>query len=525
MTPIRHRDLVLITPDSAWPPPGNDAMRPRWEAWRAWWSGDLEQLRTHTPRLVPGGYWERRAADATKRQMHLPLAGDIARTSAELLFGDSVRLDVADSGQEAWDALAANIGLTNSLVEAAEVDAAVGGVYLRPQWDSATAPHPLLTVVPAHEAHPQFRFGRLTSVTFESDLGERDGYVWRWLEHHEPGQIRHELWRGTTTNIGRLMSLADHPDTRLLAGDTGGVIDTTAIRRDGGLLVEYVPNDLPQPLSRFPHGRADIQGQETLLDALDETWDSWMRDLRLGRARLVVPSDYLDAVTPRERAGHVQTATDRFFGKRKGSTPTKAFDTDGEIFTPLGGLPPDSEGKTTGIEQVQFDLRVAEHSATALALVEQIVSRGGYAPQTFGLHVEGQLSGTAMARRERKSSATRNRKRQYWKPAVERCAETLALIDRVLFGGKVPDGRPVLEWPADQADPKETAETIDLLVRAEAMSVQTRVEMAHPEWRESEIAEEVARLQTERAATRAADPLTGYETPDQADGEDAQEDV
>lgn len=36
-------------------------------------------------------------------------------------------------------------------------------------------------------------------------------------------------------------------------------------------------------------GRSDYKGVEPMLNAFDETWSSWMRDLKVGRARIFVP--------------------------------------------------------------------------------------------------------------------------------------------------------------------------------------------------------------------------------------------
>lgn len=505
---------VLITPDTPWPPPGDSKLRSRWESWGAWWSGDLEDLATHTPSTAPHGYWAHRGKEGdTQRRIHLPLAGDIARTSAEIVFGDSPTVRFGDSAQDGWQDLAAELGWSNTLLEGGEIAGATGGVYLRPQWDKELAGRPLSTVVRPDEAIPTFRFGILTSVTFVTTLdGGDEREVLRWLEHHEPQQIRHELWRGTKTSVGKQVPLTEHATTAPLPGEP---IDTRQIRPDGGLLVDYMPNVLPQPLSRLPHGRSDFQAKETLLDSLDGAWASWMRDLDLGKARLVVPQEYLDPVQPNPGAGKAG-----FFSKWRTnpSNATRAFDKDGEVYSPLPGMAADDNGTPAPIEQVQFDLRVQEHMDTCGQLVDEIVSRAGYAPQTFGRHVEGQLSGAAMRQREYRTDKTRDRKRQYARASVERYAETLMLINASLFGGPTVGKRPVLHWPTDSSDPKEMAETVELLRRAQAMSIDTSVRMAHPEWDDEEVQREVQRIQAERPT--APEP-SGFETPDQLGDTDA----
>ncbi|MET9002748.1 hypothetical protein [Amycolatopsis sp. NPDC004169] len=296
------------------------------------------------------------------------------------------------------------------------------------------------------------------------------------------------------------MPLTEHVVTQ---GLDGVPVDTKPIRGDQ-LLVDYVPNDLPQPLVHTPHGRSDLQGLETDLDALDEVWDSWIRDIRLGKGRILAAQEMLEPVGA-SNGGLAR----QFFNKFRPGGNEKAFDLDAEAFTPLPGMPGDDAGKPSPITVAQFALRVQEHADTANELVDNIVSRAGYAPQTFGRHVEGQLSGTAMSRRERRSNSTQGRKRQYWKPATRRAAETLMLINAVVFSGPKPAERPALEWPVDQADPKEAAETINLLAQAEAISTEIKVKMAHPEWEQRDVDEEVKRIKAEKPA--APDPLTGGE--------------
>ncbi|HEU5475694.1 MAG TPA: phage portal protein [Actinophytocola sp.] len=473
-------------------------------------------LKTSTGCTAPGGYWDRRRVKGGT-VYHLPLAGDIARTSAELVAGDTPAIDwEGDALQKAWDDLAQDIGWANILLEAFEVAAALGGVYLRPAWDNKTANHPLLTAVRADEALPTFRFGRLSSVTFVTYLDAPDawsqrgaGEVWRWLEHHEPGQIRQELWLGTATSVGSPRPLDEHPMTEGLAG----VVDTRGIR--DGILVEYIPNDLPQPLDPLPLGRADIQGVETLLDALDETWDSWMRDIRLGKGRILLSREMLTSVRPSSAGGW----RGLFGGRQENTNPAAAFDVDAEAFVPLD-TPAEDQGKQTPITLNQFAIRVKEHFDTAMALVEQITSRAGYAPQTMGMDVDGATSGTARRLREIRSIRTRDRKRRYGRRGLERLAETLMLIgaSTEFGGGPRPTRQPTLKWAADAADPKETAETIQILRSALAMSVEMAVRAAHPEWDDKQVDEEVGRILAEQAAMVAPAP-TGFE-PDQPEPDD-----
>ncbi|MCL4293905.1 MAG: capsid protein, partial [Acidimicrobiia bacterium] len=75
----------------------------------------------------------------------------------------------------------------------------MGGVYLRTVWDTQVADHPMLDVVHADRAVPEFRWGRLVAVTFWRTLtaDRAAAVVWRHLERHEPGVIFHGLFEGS----------------------------------------------------------------------------------------------------------------------------------------------------------------------------------------------------------------------------------------------------------------------------------------------------------------------------------------
>src|SRR5690606_15742094 len=103
-------------------------------------------------------------------------------------------------------------------------------------------------------------------------------------------------------------------------------------------------------------GRSDYGGGiKGLFDALDETWSSWMRDIDLGRARLVVPSGYLES---------------------NGVGNGASFDTDRAIFSPVNAPGIVNE---TSITSVQFKIRVAEHERTSNAIYQRILASAGLA--------------------------------------------------------------------------------------------------------------------------------------------------
>ncbi|MFJ9869067.1 phage portal protein [Streptomyces sp. NPDC101165] len=462
----------------------------------AWYSGDADRLAKvyrYAPQARKDGrrrLWGRhRQPGKREERLHIPLAGEIAQTSADLLFADTPVITVADaSTQDRLDELLDEGGVPELLLTAAETAAALSGVFLRVTWDRAAAPdRPLLTVVHPDQAVPEWTFGIMTAVTFWRALPGTGSAVWRHLERHERGRILHGLYEGTDDQLGRRVPLTEHAETAGLAaslGTEGDAIETGVPM----LTAVYVPNIGPNRKHRgAPWGRSDLQGVHDLLDALDETWSSWLRDIRLARARLIVPDGYL-----------------RNNGPGKGAS----FDDDREVWQALA-IPPTEQG--AGITLSQFEIRVEEHRTTSESIVRQATTAAGYSPSSVGLDGDGAaVTATEIAARDHRSMVTRGKKARYWRRAIAEILRVLLAIDRAQFGTKNADERPTVDIGDGVAeDPGSTAQTLSLLAQAQAVSTDTKVRVLHPDWDDTAVAEEVARIH-EETGQAAPDPVGSF---------------
>lgn len=520
--------LPVSTPGLTWPPPQLAAVTPQLEEWSAWYSGDTQALRGHyqgsratryaRPSQYAGGivgavsrmFWGTPPAVGQQdTKLHVPVASDIATASADLLFAEDVAITYELGNDTAPDGTVSRNGATKAaqarldeildannwaslLLEAAEVAAALGGVYLRCTWDTAIDPgRPILSAVHADAAVPEFAYGRLRAVTFWREVKRQGSAVWRHLERHEPGLIQHGLYVGTDNYLGDPRPLADHPDT-------AGI---TLPREDGiptgypGLSAVYLPNMRPNRLWRnLPQaaylGRSDLAGIEGQMDALDETLTSWMRDIRLGKARLLVPEYMLSNTGP-------------------GSANT--WNIDQEVFQLLNSPPSSDAAFSQQITAQQFAIRTAEHAQTMQQLLGIIFRGAGYSASTFGLaDAEGaQQTATEVSARERRSTTTREKKTRYWVDGLREFLVAVAAIDKQQFRGQIPlDAVPRIEFaPSSAPTPEQLAATVQLLNAAEAVSTDTKVRMLHPDWEESDIGQEVAKILEERTASMPADPF------------------
>jgi A118 family predicted phage portal protein len=494
--------MPLPANGSAWPPPQMaEAYRHmrRDDLWYRGNPGELERVREQRefhPQMRGDSArrgWFGRRDDATypsKREprLHIPLPGDIASTSADLLFGDmpTIRCETTAT-QDRLDAILDAGRVQHTLLSAAEQSAALSGVYLRVMWDREAVPdRPILDVVQADQAVPEWRWGMLRAVTFWRELPSDDGStVWRHMEYHEIGSISHALYQGTRDNVGRAVPLTEHSETAGLIGSLGpdGVSIDTGITQ---LTAVYVPNMLPNRLHRgSPMGRSDYAAPlYGLFGALDDAWTSWMRDIRLARARLVVPEGYLQNLGPGQGA---------------------AFDDDREVFAALK-IPPTEAG--AGITLSQFAIRVNEHQQTAESIVRQAAQSAGYSAQSFGLDGGGQpITATESDARDQRSMVTRAKKTGYWRYALADVCEALLALDRAQFTPGLAAERPVAEFSDGVAESAQsTATTLDLLNRAAAASTETRVRILHPEWDDGQVLAEAARIHAETGQA-AADPV------------------
>lgn len=494
-------------------------------------------------------FWNRAraASDGSQRaKLHVPLTSDLAAVSASLLFGEKPRFRIPEAhepskpkrkkivipdlmrpgeavqvdpgadpeldeegvsgedeepttkpetpAQKTEARLLEMIeqgGIVARLLEAAETGAAMGGVYIYPVWDEDLRPFPIMAIAQSDQAVPEFRWGILTAVTFHRAVETNGNVVYRHLERHEvegTGESRkavvlHRLYKGTEGNLGTPMELSAHDATASLRPR----VELPFKELD----VEYVPNIRPNRLWRASgYGVADIQGSESLLDALDETFASWIRDIRLAKARIIVPRDYL------------RTDPDA-----EDQSPT--FDVDQEIYTAMD-MEPSLNADARMMLAHQFAIRYNEHRATANALIERVVSNAGYTPTTLG-HMSSDMGSQGSSRTaaaalrvsEHKTILTLRRKGQWWKVAVANTLHRMLIIDKEVFESGIEPMRPSVEISDSVIDqPLELAQTTLAMKSAEAASIETRVRTLHPDWSDAEVAAEVDRIDAEVEAAK-----------------------
>ncbi|MCE4161624.1 MULTISPECIES: phage portal protein [Rhodococcus] len=533
--------MALPLPNSDWPPKPFDKVFTSVNECAAWWEGDPQKLSAlygggdYDPKPASSGivsraiarmFWGRRQNQGqSTRRVHVPIAADLAHTSATLMFSDPPSFTIAkpdntadgtllvtDNATKRLDRIINTPEMHSKLLVAGESTAALGGSFVRVCWNATVADHAWLDFVDADRAIPEFRYGRLHKVTFWSVLNSGNDHetTIRHVEVHEPGTITHGLYVGTRRNIGQRVSLAAHDVTAGLADNEGGVVNTGTKHLTAG----YIPNARPNPQWRndgqLVHmGRADISRDIiSLMDHVDEAYSSLARDVRLAKARIVVSEHLLNVGRPGQ-----------------GST----FDVDREAFQAVATSP---NGDPV-IEMHQFDIRVTEHLAVATAYLREILRRAGYSPLTFGLADDSTsaMTATEIAVKERASIATHTAKSRLWQAVLAPITSALLEVDAFVFDTGVTLSENVeVDWPSAVRETElSKARTVQALETARAASTETKVAMLHPDWDEIRRGEEVTRILRENGMggidpfTIGADGAFQPEDDDQLDDDDREE--
>ena len=473
--------MVVITENMAWPP--MDLERHKMREHSAWYSGEAEVLSNfyYDSKLQDflsfnysscnnNKFWARQIKNQSNFFIHIPIANDIAETSSSFLFGKTpiIRFDSnasdMDQAQKDLDDMLTKSGFFSKIVEGAEVASAMGGVFVKEAWDSDLSEEPIPMIVQCEQSFPKFKFGKLVSVTFMYELAVVGSAVYRLGEDVQKGKIINTLYQGTADTLGIIVPLTDC--------DAAIGIEAEVVTPDI-LTAQYIPNLLPNRLNRqSSSGRSDYQGIETLMDALDETFSDWMVDVQIARGKLHVPTGYIKGMSDGD-------------GK---------FNLDKVMYEEMEVDPMNVPDPITA---TQFAIRADEFEKTTLNLMDRIITSAGYSPQSFGLNIQGRAeSGTALNIRERKSFSTTLKKQSYWEEALKNIVKSMLLIKNAYLGGKFTCELDVNVAFSESIanNSMEVATCIKTLSDASAISTDTKVRMQHPEWTDTQVDEEIERI-------------------------------
>lgn len=469
--------LERLTADSGqWPPKVDGGA---WEVvsrWRAFRDGDTETLRRIARFERPDGSDRGYFCD--------PMPEKIATTYANLIFGENPDFTAANEGdQDRLTELVDENGLPSELQLASDLCVAEGEVWWRWLIDPAQADVPLMRFHSRAQVLALFRGRKPVAAGFVFVIDEHDEKVWRLVEIHGDGEVLNVLFEGTRSSIGMRVNLQSRAETADLPD-----------RWSHGL--PMLCGRVLNKLGRNPRlGVSDFKGVEDYLLALNETATIGQENARMTlKRRVVVPQRFLNADGTFPAGAEVIVATD----------------TDSD---------PDKPGQ--GLAQIEWSFDAQAFISYKQELEQTIAARVGLVPQIMGLGAATNdgtaASGTSIRLRFLTSTLAAEGKARHWDdslPYALGLGQRLAALP-VKQGGlgqswADPLTDPTVErqgaLPEDQT---EEATRHAALIGAEVESRQTAIENMHPDWDETRVLEELARIRADQDLTVGVEPVVG----------------
>jgi hypothetical protein len=266
-------------------------------------------------------------------------------------------------------------------------------------------------------------------------------------------------------------------------------------------LLEYQETGLDVPTlvrwDNVPGGHSDIKGNEIMLDRLDEA-----ESLLLDKARKSVPIVFVHRDLADEN-GEVDLEAVQF---------TKSTGEGMEV--ELG------QGISKAVEVAQPGFQSKEHIEWVSHLREMIALHSGYSQASWGIGESGRSdSGTALQLRQARTLLTKAGKDRMAREAIRNAlAIALAWLDNAQA---VADYRPeVMLGEGLPEDTVERANELSTRKTAGILSLRQAIRESHPDWTEDQVDEELELIEEDKPMPVA--PMPGMQVV-QADGEEEED--
>lgn len=465
-----------------WPP---KSVRDEWaeiEGYRLRFENDRASLIQINPR------WH---GSAEELFTPVPVAYEMARISSSLLFSEEIRVE--HQLQDALDEIVEDSDFDEFCHETGEYAANQGVVGIKIGWDPDTSDLPIITWVHGDQVLWDVRHSRYVqggAVVTERIPEDRPGApVFRLIEEHGRGYVERTLYKGSGTKLGQPVSLKTldefkHIPPRELTG------------LDEPTLIQW---------KNVPGGRSDLFPVLGLLDRIDEAESLLLEKARKSRPWLFTTSDFAkDGVVDITNLILLQgSEAQEYLGIGEG-----------------GRL----------VEHVQGAMQSEEHIAWSFHILDLALMMSGYSLATWARDPTGGQadSGKALKLRQARTLLNRAAKDRMSRRSLAK-ALAIALAMRENPGATEPGQVAIKDYLPEitlgdgmPEDPLETAQEIQTLDSAGAISLEQKVKLQHPDWDEDAINEEVERIRGEQpenlnaplsASSSDATPIEGTQPP------------
>lgn len=329
------------------------------DTWRNLYKGYHKDIHCVPHFTINGGHTNR-----TLATMNMPKV--VSRDLATLIFNE--RCEISVSSNDKFEKLIDDVFKENSFnakfQQQLEYMFAYGGTVAKPYLEQgriklsyATAD----TFIPISWDNDEIKEGLFTSSLI------RKGKYYTLLEWHvfEDGvyKVKNELYRSeNATTVGRKVELSE------LYDNLEPVVSFNGVTKP--LFVYFKPNESNNLDPTLPLGVSLYANSIDTLKSLDIAFDSYQREFRLGRKRIIVPPQAIRSVV------------DPSTGSEK-----RYFDTTDETFEAMNLGDMDANY----IKDISFELRVEEHIDAINALLNILALQLGLSTGTFSFDAKGGL--------------------------------------------------------------------------------------------------------------------------------------
>lgn len=322
--------------------------------WRELHRGYLASMHDVKFRTIAEGEQPRRMAT-------LGMPKVVSNEIASLIFNERCSVSISDENYNKFieDVFTDN-GFNGNFQQYLEFMFAQGGMVVKPYAENGKLK---LSYVTADCFLPiSWTNSRITEGVFVSEI-KKQGKTYTHLEWHAfEGQqyvITNELYESATgTDLGTKVSLA------ILFPDIEPVTHWSGVTRP--LFAYFKPNLANNIDSTVPLGISIYANSYDTLKGLDIAFDSFIREFRLGKKRIIVPAHMVKTVVGADGQMH------------------RYFDASDETYEAFEG-----DMDATNIQDISVELRVEEHIGAINAFLNILAMQTGFSAGSFSFDGSG----------------------------------------------------------------------------------------------------------------------------------------
>lgn len=456
-----------------WPPEGHEKRLEDYARYRLLFRGKHDDVYARVQQ------WLEREVDKTLVYIVCNFAGLISKISADLLFGEQIRVVAGDEGspeQQAVDAIVTANNLHTRAYEMALSSSWRGDAIFKARFGKPAAwqgERAIVESAPASAFFPHLNGDNIQEMTGATLAWEKKTGDKRYLrkEIHEPGIIRNEIWLLDGNEIKQQVPLGTFEEYKGLSEsqDTGYP----------GLLVEHVPN---WRLDDMFWGISDYQDLESLFDELNNRVSRISRILdKHSDPKLVIPPGLMK----------YDDKTRQYYIEKEALQVVEVDQSE------VGDLP----------KYLVWDAQLEAAFKQIDKLLDLLMMMSEVSPAAFGMDKNGVAeSGRALKFRLLRTLAKVNRKKLYFDQGLKNILYAAQVLDVTHGKGGYEPKIPRIEWadglPDDDMEQAQIEQTRTAAGNTSLESSVRRLDNLSGE----ALQDEVKRIRSERSSQSASTP-------------------